>query len=46
MTHKVYIDSILDPVVKPWIERKDDFVLEEDGDSGHRTGKARNAVKK
>ncbi len=35
MTHKVYIDSILDPVVKPWLERGDDFVLEEDGDSGH-----------
>ena len=46
MTHQVYIDAILDPVVKPWLERGDDFVLEEDGDSGHGTGKRRNAVKK
>ena len=45
MTHQVYIDAILDPVVKPWLERGDDFVLEEDGDSGHGTGKRRNAVK-
>lgn len=37
MTHQVYIDSILEPVVKPWLERGDDFVLEEDGDSGHGT---------
>ena len=46
MTHQVYIESVLDPVVKPWLERGDDFVLEEDGDSGHSTGKTRNAVKK
>ena len=46
MTHQVYIESVLDPVVKPWLERGDDFVLEEDGDSGHGTGKTRNAVKK
>ena len=46
MTHQVYIDAILGPVVKPWLERGDDFVLEEDGDSGHGTGKRRNAVKK
>ena len=46
MTHQVYIDAILDPVVKPWLDRGDDFVLEEDGDSGHGTGKRRNAVKK
>lgn len=46
MTHQVYIDSILEPVVKPWLERGDDFVLEEDGDSGHGTGKTRNIVKK
>ena len=45
MTHQVYIDSILDPVVKQWLDRGDDFVLEEDGDSGHGTGKTRNKVK-
>ena len=45
MTHQVYIDSILEPVVKPWPDRDDDFVLEEDGDSGHSTGRTRNAVK-
>ena len=46
MTHQVYINSILEPVVKPWPERGDDFVLEEDGDSRHGTGRTRNAFKK
>lgn len=35
MTHRVYIDQILEPIVKPWLEDGQDFVLEEDGDSGH-----------
>lgn len=35
MTHQVYIDSILEPIVRLWLEDKQDFVLEEDGDSGH-----------
>ena len=35
LTHQVYIDSILEPVVKPWITAGEDLVLEEDGDSGH-----------
>jgi hypothetical protein len=35
MTQKAYIQQILEPIVKPWIDRGDDFVLEEDGDSGH-----------
>ncbi|KAI5805098.1 hypothetical protein EDC01DRAFT_642001 [Geopyxis carbonaria] len=35
MSHDVYVNQILDPVVKPWLQRGDDFVLEEDGDSGH-----------
>lgn len=26
ITHQVYIDSILDSVVKPWLDRGDDFV--------------------
>ena len=35
MSQKVYIDQILEPIVKPWIDAHHDFVLEEDGDSGH-----------
>jgi hypothetical protein len=34
MTHKKYVE-ILDNVVRPWVEEGQDFVLEEDGDSGH-----------
>lgn len=50
MSHKVYIDSVLNPVVKPWLidvkrGRIDPFVLEEDGDSGHGGGKTRNPVR-
>lgn len=45
MTRQVYIDSILGPIVKPWLEAGDEFVLEEDGDSGHGTGRA-NPVRK
>lgn len=33
--HQVYIDSILGPIVNPWIVAREDFVLEEDGGSGH-----------
>ena len=40
MSQRVYIDSILEPVVKPWLEVGEDFVLEEDGDSGHGSGKS------
>ena len=46
MTHQVYINSILDPVIEPWLDRRDDFVLKEDDDSGHDTGRTRNAVRK
>jgi hypothetical protein len=35
MLQRVYIDQILEPIVKPWLEEGQDFVLEEDGDSGH-----------
>ena len=35
MSQDVYINQILTPHVLPWILRGDDFVLEEDGDSGH-----------
>ncbi|KAF1964030.1 hypothetical protein BU23DRAFT_585773 [Bimuria novae-zelandiae CBS 107.79] len=40
MTQRAYIDQILKPVVKPWLQRGDKFVLEEDGDSGHGPGKS------
>lgn len=37
MSQQAYIDQILEPIVKPWLNRGGghDFVLEEDGDSGH-----------
>jgi hypothetical protein len=38
MSLEVYRDQILEPIVKPWLERGDDFVLEEDNDSGHGGG--------
>jgi hypothetical protein len=39
MSQKAYIDQILEPVVKPWLDAGEHFVLEEDGDSGHGLGK-------
>jgi hypothetical protein len=39
MSQRAYIDQILEPVVKPWLEAGHDFVLEEDGDSGHGPGR-------
>ena len=35
MTAQAYVDKILEPVVKPWIQENNNFVLEEDRDSGH-----------
>lgn len=35
MSQAVYVNKILEPVVKTWIERGDSFILEEDGESGH-----------
>lgn len=32
---KTYRDQILDPIVKPWLDRGDDFILQEDGTIGH-----------
>lgn len=40
MRQRVYIDSILEPGVKPWLEAGKDFVLKKDGDSGHGLGKS------
>ena len=46
MSMEIYINTILDPVVKPWIEQGDDFVMEEDGDSGHGARSKNNPVVK
>jgi transposase len=35
MTARAYVDKILEPVVKPWLQERNHFVLEEDRDSGH-----------
>ena len=45
MTLDGYVDQILESIVKPWLEAGHQFVLEEDGDSGHGYGKANNRVK-
>lgn len=36
LSHKVYANQILKPVAESWIERDDELLLEEDGDSGLR----------
>lgn len=35
MSQEVYIKQILEPIVKPWLNNKERFILEEDRDSGH-----------
>ncbi len=35
ISQQVYIDQILAPIVEPWIQAYQDFVLEEDQDLGH-----------
>lgn len=35
LIHQVYVDFILEPVVKSWITAGKDFVFEEDGISSH-----------
>ena len=40
MSQGVYITQILEPIVQPWIEDGRDFVLKEDGDSGHGPSKS------
>lgn len=41
MSLKIYRDEILEKVVNPWLLRGDQFVLEEDGDSGHGGGNSK-----
>ena len=38
MSQQVYRDVILQPVVKSWLDAGQQFILEEDGDSGHGPG--------
>ncbi|KAF1934605.1 hypothetical protein EJ02DRAFT_471768 [Clathrospora elynae] len=47
MSLEVYRDQILEPIVKPWLVQGDDFILEEDNDSGHGGGASKkwNVVK-
>ena len=40
MSQKVYQKQILEPIVKPWLDTDQLFVLEEDGDSGYGPSKS------
>ena len=40
MSQQVYIDKILELIVKLWLQTPHDFVLKEDGYSGHGPGKS------
>tara|TARA_R110002003_G_scaffold699_2_gene21083 strand:- start:3774 stop:4625 length:852 start_codon:yes stop_codon:yes gene_type:complete len=44
LTLTVYRDQIPEPLVKPWLDRGDRFILEEDNDSGHGGGSKNNIV--
>ncbi len=46
MSLQVYINQILEPVIKPWLLEKQDFVLEKDIDSRHSKAKNCNIVRK
>ena len=46
MSQSVYIDQILRPYVKEWIDNGDSFILEEDRDSGHGPNDNYNKVRK
>ena len=46
MTHQVYIESILEPVVAEWCLEKEPWCLEEDGDSGHGLKSQNNPVER
>lgn len=43
---QAYIDQILEPVVKPWLDRGDQFVLEEDGAPGHGKAQDQNIIQR
>ena len=44
MLLKMYRDQILEPVIKPWLLKGQDFVLKKDGNSGYRKVHNRNIV--
>ena len=46
MTQQVYIDQILESVVKLWLNTKQEFVLEEDEDSEHESAYNENIVQR
>ena len=46
MNLQTYRDIILEPIVKLWLNNKEDFVLEEDSDSGHGFGNKTNIIYK
>lgn len=45
MSLQMYIDQILEPVVKLWLFKKQNFILEEDGDSGYSKAKNHNTLR-
>jgi len=46
MSLQIYRDEILEKVVRPWLDAGEQFVLEEDGDSGHGTGRNQDNIVK
>lgn len=44
MLLQVYINQILEPIVKSWLLKKQDFVLEKDGDNRYSKIKNRNII--
>lgn len=42
LNHKAYIEQILEPAVLLWLVRHEQFILEEDGDSGHGYSRGKN----
>jgi hypothetical protein len=41
ITQKAYREQILDSIVLPWLEKGDQFIIEEEGASGHHGLEAR-----
>jgi len=46
MNLQIYRDEILEGVVKQWLNAGEQFVMEEDGDSGHGTGQKKDNIVK
>ena len=46
MSLQVYISQILELLIKPWLLKKQDFVIDEDGDSRYCKAKTCNIVRK